>query len=81
VRREGGREGGRNEVEDEEKEYPHRLDQASMTVQLSVGMEYPGGSREMAAETTVSSSFLPSSPPRPLPLPPSRRTPLPGQIR
>jgi len=65
-------------VEDEEeKEYPHRLDQASMTVQLSVGMEYPGGSREMAAETTVSSSSLFSSPlPSVLSL-----TPLPGQIR
>lgn len=73
-------EGHEEEEEDEEKKrggYPRRLDQASMTIQLSVSIyctyiyiqymkEYPGGSQEMAAEATASSPI---------------RIPLSGQIR
>jgi len=45
--------------EKEEDGYPRRLDQASMTVHLSVGMdeEYPVRSQEMAAETTARPSI------------------------
>lgn len=49
--------------EEEEDGYPRRLDQASMTVHLSVGMDekYPVGSQEMAAEATARPPIAPLS--------------------